>query len=343
MKKMNQKKTQNKSICVIIGDIHFTPATLELASSALIQAKKKASELRVPLVINGDTLDSKAIIRGECANRLIEILESADIPVYVNDGNHDKLSEKGKETSLNFLSPYCHLILDPTYVPEIKSWIIPYQNDAEEMQNILSKIEKGSRLLIHQGVQTAFLGHYVQDKTSLPTEAFADFRVIASHYHRRQDIKCGRPQKGAIGLFSYIGNPYTLSSGEASDGPKGFQILNDDGTLTPVFTHLRRHIVIELTTSELEKRIDNVNTDDLVWLKVTGPYTQLEQLNKTEIGMKLLGHTNFKLDKIYTDAPKLEAKIDHLTDEQILDKMIDATDEKPAEKKALKSLWREVL
>ncbi len=340
-------------VAVIIGDIHFTPATLELAATSLRQALREAERLGVPLVINGDTLDSKAIIRAECANSLINTLCSRTfVPgnrnpfsteVYVNTGNHDLISEKGKTIAIGFLSPYANVISSPAYIDTIQSYIVPYMNSSEELQKFLNSIEKGSRLIIHQGVMSANMGHYITDKTSLPKEAFADFRVIASHYHRRQDIKCGRPRKGAVGLFSYIGNPYTLSFGEAEDPPKGFAVLHDDGTLTHVPTNLRAHKVVEHFTDSGEWKGIPVNPHDPVWMKVHGPRSRLDALDKAEIGRMVLGHSNFKLDKIYTDAAPLEAAVDKLTGEEILDKLIDNLPDSMDEKTYLKQLWRELL
>jgi DNA repair exonuclease SbcCD nuclease subunit len=322
---------------------------LELASKSLRAAFEKAFELCIPLVIAGDTLDSKAIMCGKCVNALLDIAlnrQFREVTVYILVGNHDLLNEKGKEHTLRFLKPYWRVIEVPAFIDHLNTWLVPYMNDSQELQKFIDGQASGTRIIMHQGVQTAYLGHYVQDKTSLPKEAFADFRVISGHYHRAQDIKCGRPRKGAVGLFSYIGNPYSLSFGEAQDGPKGFQILNDDGLLTPVPTNLRKHVVLNMDVDALHNGSymgQPIENDDLVWLKISGPYTDLERLNKKQIGMNLLGHTNFKLDKIYTDVAKLEVKTESLTEEQILDKMIDATDEKAPEKKALKSLWREVL
>lgn len=336
---------QSKPIAILISDIHFTVSTLELATQSLRQSLVKAAKLKLPLVIAGDTLDSKAIMRGEVVNTLLSLQQQfSDIQVYILVGNHDLLNEKGTEHTLNFMKPFWNVIDKPTYVSELKSVLIPYMSDIEELKGSLIS-SAADRVIIHQGVQTAHMGHYIQDKTSLPKEVFKDLRVISGHYHRAQDIKCGPPLKGAVGLFSYIGNPYTLSFGEAEDGPKGFQILNDDGTLIPVPTNLRAHVVLDLDISYALHPWPkcDVHKDDLIWMKIRGPYTELEQINKKEIGMRLLGHTNFKLDKIYTDVAKLEAKTDSLTEEQILDKMIDATDEKAIEKKALKGLWRQVL
>ncbi len=64
----------NKPKAVLISDLHFTPSTLELASSALIQAKDAAIRLDIPLILCGDTLDTKDIIRA----RLVDSVEGEE-------------------------------------------------------------------------------------------------------------------------------------------------------------------------------------------------------------------------------------------------------------------------
>lgn len=325
----------SKPVAVIIGDIHFTPSTLELATKSLIMAKDKADELNIPLIVNGDTLDSKAIMRGECVNRLLDIVYHIT-ETYVNIGNHDLLNEKGREHTLRFLNNYVDIVSKPISLGASSIYIIPYQNSSEAMQSILDTTPKGSTLIIHQGVQTAYMGHYAQDKTSLPKDAYADFRVIASHYHRAQNIKCGRPRKGGVGLFSYIGNPYTLNFGEANDGPKGFAVLHEDGSLEHVPTNLRKHVVIEKAYDDLNDI--HCDKEDLLWLKVSGPRSELAKISKKSI----LGHSNFKLDLIPTDSAKVD-KVEGLTDHQLLDSLIDNLGETNDEKTYLKQLWRELL
>lgn len=332
-------------VAVIIGDIHFTVPTLDLAIASLSAAREKAKKLNVPLVINGDTLDTKAIIRGECANAIIDVLSYIEPEqVYINTGNHDLISSKGTESSLNFLRPYANVVKVPSYIDEVKSWIIPYFDSGEELTTVLSYISHiapGARLIMHQGVMGADMGHYVKDTSSLPKDVYADFRVIASHYHRRQDIKCGRPRKGAVGLFSYISNPYTLGFGEANDPEKGFQVLHDDGTLEFIPTDIRKHIVFDFTFDQID-RIPYTRAQDLIWVKITGRRSELDTLNKQKIAYNL-GRNDFKLDLIPTDETKLRKDTSKLNNTELMDLVIDSTGESEEYRKELKGLWREVL
>lgn len=346
-----------KPIAVVISDIHFTPSTLELASISLRMAKDEAIKLKVPLVLAGDTLDTKAIMRAECVNELIDIFsaEKQAVETYVLVGNHDLLNEKGKDSSLDFLRPYVNVVdgktifkrsISTDWSSSIKAYLLPYYSDNNLLSNILyntkNRNPKGAIIICHQGVQTAYMGHYTQDKTSLSPQSFSDFRVISGHYHRRQDIKTGKPRKGAIGLFSYIGNPYTQNFGEASDGPKGFQILKDNGLLEFIPTNLRKHIVIEREFKDLTAPVSDYVAGDLVWLKVTGLRSELSSINKKKLGSLLFGHDNYKLDLISKEVITIK-EIKSLSEAELFDSIIDNTGEPKEKSTYLKSLWREAL
>lgn len=341
---------KSKPTCTITGDIHFTVNNLEVATSAVIQMLALSRKLGVPAVLNGDVTDGKSILRAEVANRLISILsDNKDVSVYANVGNHDKLSEKSNEHALHFLKPYARIVDEPTRVPALASWIIPYHSDQDALQQVLNEISPGSRIIVHQGVSTAKMGAYSIDKSSLPKECFGRFRTIGSHYHGRQDIECGRPRKGGVGLFSYVGSPYSQSWAEAGDGVKGFSILYSDGSLELVPTNLRRHLVFEWTTDNLsaqawlESEARIAKPEDLVWIKVTGPRSELDKINKKSLGEQLFGHSNYKLDKIPTDSEPLAVSNVIRKDTEVLDAIIDNLAEPVEHRERLKKMWRTIL
>lgn len=345
-------KNKKESIAVLISDIHFNLANLELASKALTAAIKAAKNLGVPLIIAGDLLDNKAIIRAECANRILKILKEEDHPdIFVLVGNHDKINEKGEDNALDFICDLTFVIKSPfvASIFEKTVLLLPYYSNNESLRSFLLKydMEKGRPdiVIAHQGVQSAHMGHYIQDISSLPKETFANFRVISGHYHRKQDIECGPIKKNNVGLFSYLGSPYSQSFAEANDGPKGYSILYSDGTLELVPLDIRKHVVLEITVRDINRlSFDKYfNKDDLIWLKVHGTYQELEKLNKIEIG-KWIGHNNFKLEKIYPEERlELEENTSNSSSEELFDKLIDAVDESLEAKLSLKKLWREIL
>lgn len=338
-----------KPVAVLISDIHYNIHTLPLADTALRQAVNKANELNIPLIIAGDLHDTKANMRAECVNAMRETFELAKTKIVILIGNHDKVNEKSLDHSLNFLKWNCAVVEnDEIYnYHEIGVYCIAYQSDLEVLRKGLSLIPTGSTLIMHQGLQGSDSGDYIQDPTALTHEDVKDFRVISGHYHRRQDVKTGRLQNGAIGLFSYIGNPYTLGFGEASDPEKGFQILMYDGTLEFVPTNLRKHIVIDVAVGDLDHpdlwQYD-YNKGDLLWVKVCGHKQYLQDLTKEKISKYMGIVTDFKLDLIPTDnETRYASKIDTMTQNEILDDLIDSKQDLSEDKKEdLKSLWKDL-
>lgn len=336
---------KSKPIAVLISDVHYSVPTLALADAATRQAVFTANELEVPLVVAGDLHDTKANLRGECVNAMLETFSFCQILPIIIPGNHDRLNEKAPAHALNFLESMSHIVEEPEYLVEIDSWVIPYQHDPAEMREILSFIKPGSRIIMHQGLKGTNSGDYIQDKSAIEHADVADFRVISGHYHTRQDIKTGRPQKDTVGLFSYIGNPYTLNYAEANDPPKGFQILMDDGTLEFVPTNLRKHVIIELEIDTDFWRCSEYSLKDdanLVRVKVTGPADIIQRHNKQSIS-DFLGLKNFRLDLIPTDQVTDAPQVQNLPKDQALDGMIDSLTETSVEQKArLKQLWRDL-
>lgn len=339
---MTSKRPKSKPLFVAISDIHFNLNNLELCSQALLSALVQAEELNIPLVIAGDLHDTKAIIRAEVANAIQEILRPSSVQVIVIVGNHDLVNEKGSEHGLNYLSPYADVIDQALRYDEIGPGVvfIPYQNSADNFAAVLKqKAQKGNIVVCHQGVKGALMGDYVQDKSAIDVKILKDFPTISGHYHKHQ----------TIGTLTYIGNPFTMSFGEANDGPKGFLIVNDDGTFDRKILDLRKHVIIETDVDTLEEA-DLAGADpfaiphpaDIVWLKVKGPASILDTLKKKNLAA-LVGHSNFKLDKIATASTELEANAEPLTDQETLDALIDQLGEVTERKQNLKALWRELL
>lgn len=333
-------------IAVIISDVHYSLNTRHLADKAFRAAIDKAAELNVPLIDAGDITNDKAILRAEVVNMLIATMEyaaSKKVKVWLMVGNHSLVNEKGTENALGFLAPYADIIDKPAncWLGNTHVGFIPYQSNLETLKRIISSSYQ-KILICHQGFLGAQMGDYIQDKTSIDPELVKDFTVISGHYHRHQ----------TIGTVTYVGSPYTITFGEANDGPKGFLVLNSDGTFTREILNLRKHVIVECTTRDLyddKYRAIYVyvsayaNREDLIWLKVSGPRSQLKSINKQELGTKLLGRTNFRLDLIPDNDSIVEAKTEKMTDTQVLDSLIDASGDTEEQKKYLKDLYKELI
>lgn len=338
----------SKPIAVLGADVHYSIGTLALADAATRQMVAKANELNVPLIIAGDLHDTKAHLRAECEEAMIKTFQEAKQEPTALVGNHCRRNERSPEHALHFLRGVAEVIDRPCTWDRgsLTATLLPYQHDQEEYKKALN--QGNSLVICHQGIIGADMGHYVQDKSAVTKDDVAGYRVISGHYHKRQDIKCGRPRKGAVGLFSYIGNPYTLTFAEAKDPEKGFQILMDDGTLEFVPTNLRKHIIMEFSVDELESGAflhpGLPRMDDLVWIKLSGTRSQLEATSKQALGDRLFAKGfNFRLDKIPTDA-NTEAKVTpKMSATEAMDAVIDGTKDTAKEKAALKALYRELM
>lgn len=327
-------------IAVIISDVHYTLKTLELADKAFRQAIDTATELNVPLIDAGDITNDKAVLRAEIVNRLIETMkyaQSKNVKVFLLVGNHSLCNEKGKEHSLNFLSSYATIVDSPTYLLYQDILMIPYQSDFSNMKSISIGLEPNGIpnpiIIMHQGVKGAYMGDYVQDKSSIDPELLKNFTVISGHYHKHQ----------TVGTVTYVGSPYTITYGEANDGPKGFLILNLDGTFTREILNLRKHIIIERNTENLLDPVQDCNEDDLIWLKVKGPKSELQKLNKVTLGNYLFGHSNFKLDLCYEESGITIEPTKTVTNEELFIGLIDGLPEVDEYKQYLKELVNEII
>lgn len=325
---------RSEPIAVLISDVHYSLNTFHIADIAFRMAIDKAAALSVPLIDCGDLTNDKALMRAEYVNALINTMlyaKSKGVKVYCLVGNHSLCNEKGEEHSLNFLRPYCTIVDTPGTVDGFN--FVPYQNTSEKFMRAIQKFIEGSIVIGHQGTIGGYMGDYVKDTSAIDPPTVAAWVVYLGHYHRHYPL---------LSTVS-VGNPYSLTYGEAGDGPKGFLILHAGGGCERVLTGLRKHVILEKAWDEPVPSIEGLNPQDLLWLKIKGPYSELEKLNKKDIGMKLLGHANFRFDKIPTETSRIKVERVKLTDEQLLDILIDETDENKTQRDYLKDLWRTIV
>jgi len=326
--------TKSKPIAVVISDVHYSLSTYKIADIAFRAAIDKASELEVPLIDCGDLTNDKALLRAEVVNALLKTMEYSiekGVEIYLLIGNHSLINEKAKEHALNFLAPYTFIIDAPKHLYGFN--FIPYQNSSKDFYDSLNKFPKGSLVFAHQGTIGGQLGDYIKDSSAIDPVKVQDYKIFLGHYHKHYEL---------INTVS-IGNPYTLTFGEANDGDKGFLIVYEDSSYAREILDLRRHRILDLSVSGLNLIGDlSVSGNDLIWVKLRGTYSELKSFSKPQIG-KILGLQAFKLDKIYEDLVELSAPIENRTAEQLLDALIDQTDDNNIAKQYLKDLWRDLL
>ncbi len=342
-----------RPIAVLISDVHYDLSTLSVADNAMRQAIDKSNSLEVPLIVAGDLHNSKAQMRAECVNAMLATFAEAHTPVFILRGNHDSINERSDVSALAFLERWpvedeynsispITVVDSPRFINDValngrSLQLIPYQHDTEAFKACVGQIDKGSLLIVHQGLKEALPGEYIQDKSAVSLKDVVGYRVASGHYHARQTIE----------NWSYLGNPYSLSFGEASDPPKGFSMLMSDGSLEFVPTNLRKHVVVELKPdgsqwhlTESARPVDG----DLVWVKVRASALRLSQIEKEELGVQLGIPGPFRLDLIpdIVETTAEQEQVDSLPQGELLDAMIDSLPNDNTEKNRLKTLWKEL-
>ena len=332
-------------IAVLISDVNYNLQTLELADAAMRLAIDKSNKLRVPLIVAGDLHDTKASMRAECVNAMLETFKTpVKYGCYVMVGNHDKINEKSSAHSLNFLAPFVTIISDPVRVHLFGvnfTYLVPYYHDISLLKGYLRELKNGSTVIMHQGLDGSDSGDYYQDPTALTWKDVHHLNVISGHYHRRQTI-----HTGTSSTFTYIGNPYALGFGEANHPEKGFQILMNDGTLEFVPTNLRKHIIYECDAeSPLSMAACPKNRpEDLLWIKAKGnPNTHGKDLKAYVAGYAGI-EGDFRFEHITEEQHSMRELLESFiqpSQEELLDSLIDSLSNTPDDKKAqLKAMWK---
>ncbi len=335
-------KKKSKPLAVVISDIHYTLNTIEIADAALRAAIIKAANLGVPLIDCGDLTNDKAIIRGEIIKRIMSTIDFAadgGVTILHLVGNHSLINEKSQDHALDFLRTQSTLISYPVEIPHLGGFI-PYQNDPEKFYEAIKKFPKKSIVFAHQGALGGAMGDYIRDPSAIDPKKIKDWRVFLGHYHRQYDLE----------NTVSVGNPYTLTFGEAGDGPKGYLIVYEDGSYSREILDYRKHIIMDFDKKNYDFAIGkwkhipgmNRNPADLIWVKVHGTRSDLLQVSKQKFS-EATGIKNFKLDKIVVESEEQAQVKEDLTDSEIFDKVIEGTSESKEQQKYLKGLWREIM
>lgn len=330
----------SKPIAVLISDVHYNINTLAVADKAMRMAIAKANELDIELVVAGDLHDTKASMRAECVNAMIDTFNLCRHAPYILRGNHDQINEKSEEHSLNFLRNVANIVDEPRYYGVINATLIPYQHSADKCQEILSKIPENDLIIMHQGLNKTNAGHYFQDNSAIDLEDVAGRRIISGHYHTRQVTLLDQG-----GKWDYLGNPYTLGFGEANDPEKGFHVLYEDGKLEFIPTNLRKHVILQYDYGDgtFYKRLPldvQIRADDLVWAKIYGTKEALINVTKESFSERIRMPDSFKFDLFPYETKSTSIK-KNTSPNVLLDAIIDSLEHASEDQKIrLKNLWK---
>lgn len=246
----------------IVGDPHAKPGNLDKIETLFDQVEKLGN----PVIVLGDLLDTKELIRGKCLNLLHKRLKESDLDWILLVGNHDLFVLDGPyEHSLEVLKSLENVtVIDhPVYDASKKFLFVPFTRSTKAFSELIASYKKKHKetiLFMHQGV-TGFdygNGYIAKDETSL--KLLKDFKlVISGHFHKMQ-------QKGNL---LYLGTPFSHSFGEENQ-TKYIGVLHpaEPPILHHIYTSFPQHKSIEVSMS--------------TWLKNSNGPKKLEKLLKSD-------------------------------------------------------------
>jgi DNA repair exonuclease SbcCD nuclease subunit len=251
----------------IAADLHLKHENME----KIVDLFMMFEEIGNPVILAGDILDNKEIIRGKCLNLLYHQLCTATIPYYILIGNHDYFNADCIDHSLRVLEKLdnVHIIEVPTEFHTLDCAMIPYCSTEEFYKEIEQYRGKVSTLIIHQGIDGFDFGNGYIEHNGVSIDALKGFDlVISGHFHKQQE------QDNLI----YIGSPFSHNYGE-SNQDKFIGIWTPQAkSIELIRTEFPRHMTYELDANETYEDIHNLieNKDDNNRIIVTGKQDRVD-------------------------------------------------------------------
>lgn len=194
---------------IIWGDLHLKNNCIDRLKVLF----KEATELNLPLIILGDLLDTKEVIRGACLNAYYCLFKAYKLPIIALVGNHDLFNLDTTEHSLEVLKELPNVTIVDQYYSENNMHFFPYTKDIKGLQDKIAKLKlkSNSTLFLHQGVIGFDYGNgKVADGSGhgeLDAKILKKCKVVSGHFHKFA-------QKGNI---TFLGTPWTNNFGESNN------------------------------------------------------------------------------------------------------------------------------
>jgi DNA repair exonuclease len=268
----------------VVGDPHLRPDNLAKIGTLF----RIIEELGNPVIVLGDTLDTKEVIRGRCLNSLHEQLQASKLKWIFLIGNHCWFNLECKEHSLEVLKnlPHVTIVDRPTrgFLGDVPTLMLPYIHDLEEFRKEITSWPAAKVLLMHQGVTGFDYGNGFIAENEIDLKELKKFkRVISGHFHKRQEK----------GNLVYPGTPFSHSFGESNQ--KKYLAVLDTDTLelefgeTPFPQHLTVDIDCDRDTTYLLKALIEDQPQHHVRAILHGSQEAINRLDKTQFqGVKFI-------------------------------------------------------
>jgi len=286
----------------IIGDPHCKPNNL-LYINAIF---KMAERAKYPVIVLGDTLDTKEVIRGKCLNFIYKKLKESSLQWYFLIGNHCWFNLDCEDHSLKVLNELPNVtIIDKPFRLDRMLMMPFYSNIDSFKKDLIRNIGKTDVLFMHQGVVGFDYGNgYIADGSgSGELEDVIVHKiplVISGHFHKYAQKK----------NITFLGAPFSHNFGE-SNQEKYLGIYDSEtNSLELRESLLPRHLTMEYNCSNknegLDSLIKSLDETDSIRIILTGTELEVKSIDKNK-------YPNIKfIEKISDD---LQAE-DDLIDEE---------------------------
>ena len=266
---------------IATSDLHGNLKNMEPFKIVIRRALAEARERQCPFYIGGDLNDTKAILRAEFVQFLMQsFIEYSDVEVIVLVGNHDACNHHNiTDHSLEFLKSLPNLTVIDSPREIFSDWYaIPYYHRNEEiLEQLQIAKDKGYRkILFHQGIMGAKQSEYILDKSSISLEDLKDFdRVLTGHYHSHQ----------TLGNATYFGSPFSVSFAEANQDKFIWAIEDgDEFKMIPIRPGARSHIQVTWDEGvEATHILPEHTKDDIIKIVARGTKEFCLSINKEDI------------------------------------------------------------
>lgn len=221
----------------IVGDPHIKNKNLEQANELFDLIESYGN----PVVLLGDLLDTKEVIRGKSLNLLYKRLQRSKLNFTILIGNHDYFNLECQDHSLKVLESLPNVELVDDVVNKYGIYFIPYRHGSDNTLELLNRIPDNSIVFGHMDVISFDYGNgYISD-SGLSIEDLSRFKkVISGHYHKPQSKD----------NLTYLGTPFSHSFGE-SNQDKYIGIFDTElHVLELIETPFPKHITKEINCDE---------------------------------------------------------------------------------------------
>ena len=322
---------------LVIGDTHFKITNLDTAEKLFELINEFISNDGVTdLIFLGDVYDTKAIIRSEVQNFLIDKLTELtrkykNLDVHIVVGNHDFENFQCKNSALAPLKLINKVnVYDKEVVvnKELRCAFIPFRLTNEEfikdVESLIPLKDSVNFIFCHQGLSGFDLGSGMIDVHGVDTSSLPDnkFFYIIGHYHAPQDK----------GNFCYLGTPFSHSFGEANQEKRVYVHYENVGTMYVTTTKLPQHYKLNYSAKlntwfeSSIKFIDKIKDGDIVEVTVSCASDEVKTYDLLKVSSMFSAAINLRVKYEIIDTSKTIRLQEGISFEQMLKTYLDGKD-----------------